>query len=119
MPSVCLTYKPYAGICTKFLCMFKNKFLPQRMPAYAAVGERSCNVYNLRLTFIYCLSACTSIMTDFVHTLAYASAIRNSVTGLLQITIFEIKRLVLLITKQLQQDNINKFCLLDSDKDMY
>ena len=40
-------YKPYAGIRTKFLCMLKNKFLPQRMPAYAAVGERSWNAYNL------------------------------------------------------------------------
>ena len=47
MPSVCLVYKPYAGIRTKYVCMLKNKFLPQRMPAYAAVGEHSWNVDNL------------------------------------------------------------------------
>ena len=47
------------------------------MPAYAAVGERTWNVYNLCLTFVSVYQR----MTDFVHMLAYAGVIRNSVTG--------------------------------------
>ena len=39
MPNVCLAYKPYVGIRTKFLSMLKNNFLPRRMPAYATVLE--------------------------------------------------------------------------------
>ena len=81
MPNVCLAYKPYAGIRTKFLCMLKIKFLPQRMSAYVAVGERSWNIIqpmsNVHLPFVSVYQR----MTDFVHTLAYAGVIRNSVTG--------------------------------------
>ena len=83
MPSVCLAYKPYAGVCTKFFCMLKNKFLLHRMPAYAAVGEHSWNVYNL---YVHLPFQRVQRMTDFVHMLVYTSAIRNSVTGLLDIT---------------------------------
>ena len=42
MPNVCLAYKPYVGIRTKFLSMLKNNFclaVCQRMPAYATVLE--------------------------------------------------------------------------------
>ena len=83
MRSVCLAYKPYAGIRTKFLCMLKNKFLPQRMPACCrrTFFERIQPMSNVHLPFVSVYQR----MTDFVHTLAYASAIRNSVTGLLEI----------------------------------
>ena len=79
MPSVSLTYKPYAGIRTKFLCMLKNKFLPQRMLPYENVLERIQPMSNVHLPFVSVYQR----MIDFVHTLAYASAIRNSVTGVL------------------------------------
>ena len=50
------------------------------MPAYAAVGERYLEriqpMSNVHLPFVSVYQR----MTDFVHTLAYASVIRNSVT---------------------------------------
>ena len=87
MPNVCLAYKPYVGIRTKFLSMLKNNFclaVCQRMPAYASVCQRMppClkriqPMPNVPLAYVSVYQR----MSDIFHTLAYASTIRYSVTG--------------------------------------
>ena len=83
MPSVCLTYKPYAGIRTKFF-VHAQKLISAS--AYASVCCRSRTflgriqpMSNVHLPFVSVYQR----MTDFVHTLAYAGVIRNSVKWVL------------------------------------
>ena len=66
---ICLAYQPYVRIRTTFL---NNTFLPQRMPPYS---KRIRPMPSVRTP-----SVCQR-MSDTIHTLAYASTIRNSVTG--------------------------------------
>ena len=64
--------------------MLKKKILPRRMPAYASVCDRMrpClkriqRMPTVPLTYVSVYRR----MSDIFHTLAYASTIRNSVTG--------------------------------------
>ena len=64
--------------------MLKKIFLPRRMPAYASVCHRTRPrlkriqpMPNVHLAY----ASVYLRMSDIFHTLAYASTIRNSVTG--------------------------------------
>jgi hypothetical protein len=61
--------------------MLKKNVLPRRMPAYATVLETyTTYAYNVPLAYVSVYWR----VSDIFHTLAYASTIRNSVTGPLQ-----------------------------------
>ena len=78
MPNVCLAYKPYVGIRTKFLSVLKNNVLPRRTPArMPPCLKRIQPMPNVPLAYVSVYQR----MSDIFHTLAYASTIRYSVTG--------------------------------------
>jgi hypothetical protein len=70
VPRVCLSYRLYVRIRTKFLSMLKKNVLPCRMRALRCI-------YNVAIAYVNVYRR----MNDIFHTLAYASTIRNSVTG--------------------------------------
>jgi hypothetical protein len=66
--------------------MLKNFFLPRRMPAYASVCHRTRprlkRIQPMAMPNVHLAYASVYLrMSDIFHTLAYASTIRNSVTG--------------------------------------
>jgi hypothetical protein len=84
--SVCLQYSNRINHTSEYArnfwaCMLIKNYLPRRMPAYATVCDRAWNVYNLCLYIPLAYISVYRRMSDIFHTLAYASTIRNSVTG--------------------------------------
>jgi hypothetical protein len=77
VPRVCLSYKAYVRIRTKFLKKNKKIFCLGVCHRMRPCLERIQPMPNVSLAYVSVYRR----MSDIFHTLAYASTIRNSVTG--------------------------------------